>query len=1012
MRDNSCGNTDLLDRDDPDDRFKDLTDRGDLTEQQTSSGGHDLLSHWNAHADEEEESLRDSQFYDQLLASNGFRNASDGSATYVPEEESQRSILGSFLRDSIIREPSREKKSAELQLPDIGDEIFGFHLLHKLGAGTFARVFLAQQGDLADREVVLKVSAIEGTEPQTLAQLQHTHVVPIYSVHENPQCGLRAVCMPYFGGASLNHVLEQVWRKKKNPMQGQALVEALDRASGPEPATRVAQREAAARFANSPNAQVMDSPHTARNILGGLPFVQAAAWVMARLAEGLQHSHERNVIHRDIKPSNILLSAEGQPLLLDFNVSQVVDCNPSDATLGGTLSYMSPEHLEAAITRDASSITTVNHRSDVYSLGLVFYEMLVGELPFRMLSQGSVDPRSLQRMLTERQQAVPSLKKTSPLEIPWSLESIVRKCLSPLPQNRYASAGQLAEDLNRFLADQPLKYAPELSTWERVRKWIRRHPRLTSSTAVSLLAAAVIIPGVALLGLRAVRLRNAEAANYAREFQTETMQSLPQTMMVAPDEEQLHEGIAKCKKTLGIYGVLDNPNWQQNAHWQSLEPFLQRKLSENVRELLLVLADAEVRQAKSATDAVEAALKKVDLAEQIRGLPPSKALFFDRAKYLKLLKRDAEALEAAKLAEKTPATSPHDKYMQAAAHARMGTGPEVKLAVDLLTKAIDQDPSHYWSHFERALCYEELGDSTLAISDLSECIGLLPDSAAAYFNRGHLKDAAGRKQSAEEDYTAAIQHDPQFWSAYFNRGLVRVELQKHDEALADFDKVLQVRPARTVMIAARAIALEMTGQDKEADKQFAAALKLAESDHSVDINRVRWSYGSAVSIRNPTLAKQLFDQVLESDPYQPQANYALGSLLMSQGKMRDAIAAFDSAIKADPNYVEPVRYRAICLARQAKFEGALQDIAFCKDRQPNNPDTLYAEACVAAIAHKKFATSELADRTLQLLQMAITFGVRKDRAANDSDFSSLQNDPEFRELTGTVQQRNSDADRT
>src|SRR5438552_3550693 len=81
-------------------------------------------------------------------------------------------------------------------------------LCRELGRGSYARVFLAEQQKLASRPVVVKVSAIDGDEPQTLAQLQHTHIVPIYSVHEDGPAGLRLVCMPYFGGASLSRVLE------------------------------------------------------------------------------------------------------------------------------------------------------------------------------------------------------------------------------------------------------------------------------------------------------------------------------------------------------------------------------------------------------------------------------------------------------------------------------------------------------------------------------------------------------------------------------------------------------------------------------------------------------------------------------------------------------------------------------------------------------------------------------------------------------------------------------------
>src|SRR5262249_429483 len=112
-------------------------------------------------------------------------------------------------------------------LPALGDEIFHFRLRRELGRGAFARVFLAEQADLAGRPVVLKSTTIERTEPQTLAQLQHTNIVPIYSVHEDRQAGLRAVCMPYFGGESFSHVLRRLWSTTSRPVQGAELVQAL-----------------------------------------------------------------------------------------------------------------------------------------------------------------------------------------------------------------------------------------------------------------------------------------------------------------------------------------------------------------------------------------------------------------------------------------------------------------------------------------------------------------------------------------------------------------------------------------------------------------------------------------------------------------------------------------------------------------------------------------------------------------------------------------------------------------
>ena len=122
-----------------------------------------------------------------------------------------------------------------LRLPDVGDEIFGFRLRLPLGQGAFGRVFLAEQSDLASRPVVLKVTAIEGVEPQTLAQLLHTNIVPIYSLHEDQRAGLRAFCMPYLGGASLSNVLKKLWADSPRPVTGKQLVLALEAVEAPRP---------------------------------------------------------------------------------------------------------------------------------------------------------------------------------------------------------------------------------------------------------------------------------------------------------------------------------------------------------------------------------------------------------------------------------------------------------------------------------------------------------------------------------------------------------------------------------------------------------------------------------------------------------------------------------------------------------------------------------------------------------------------------------------------------------
>src|SRR2546428_1620333 len=107
-----------------------------------------------------------------------------------------------------------------------GDSFLGFKLVGELGRGAFARVFLARQGDLADRPVVLKVSASFRDESQTLAQLQHTNIVPVYSIHRaNP---FQAVCMPYFGATTLADILDHLQGGKSLPASGKLLVSTVN----------------------------------------------------------------------------------------------------------------------------------------------------------------------------------------------------------------------------------------------------------------------------------------------------------------------------------------------------------------------------------------------------------------------------------------------------------------------------------------------------------------------------------------------------------------------------------------------------------------------------------------------------------------------------------------------------------------------------------------------------------------------------------------------------------------
>ncbi len=191
-------------------------------------------------------------------------------------------------------------------------------------------------------------------EPQTLARLQHTHIVPVYSYRTDPVTGLHLLCMPYLGRVTLAQVLAD--KAIQSAGSGADLVTMLDRLQPP-----------GAALAARPVGQ---------GELRRRSYAQAIAWWGARMAEALQHAHDRGVLHRDVKPSNVLLTGDAMPMLLDFNLAQerwIDDPDVAPAALGGTLAYMAPEHLDALADGVADRVES---RSDLYALGVVVFEAL------------------------------------------------------------------------------------------------------------------------------------------------------------------------------------------------------------------------------------------------------------------------------------------------------------------------------------------------------------------------------------------------------------------------------------------------------------------------------------------------------------------------------------------------------------------------------------------------------------------------------------------------------------
>ena len=351
--------------------------------------------------------------------------------------------------------PPDQPLHAESPISELGR----FLIRRELGRGSFGIVYLAYDVRLR-RELALKVPRAEvfltpelrarfRHEAMAAAGLDHPNIVPVYEAGEDgPVC--------YIASAYCPGITLAAW-------------------------LRLRQRP--------------------------VPY-RTAAGLVATLADAVAHAHRRGVLHRDLKPSNVLLElqpgatthAEGDgeglvPRVTDFGLAKLVDdgsganasANPTQmGVLLGTPSYMAPEQADG-------KPGTVGPAADIYSLGVILYEVLTGRPPFQ---EDSV----LQTLVLVRtQDPLPPSRLRG--RLPRDLETICLKCLHKQPQSRYDSALALAQDLRRFLAVEPIHARPA-STWERTLKWSRRRPALAALAGTSAMAIVSLAIVIGLANLR------------------------------------------------------------------------------------------------------------------------------------------------------------------------------------------------------------------------------------------------------------------------------------------------------------------------------------------------------------------------------------------------------------------------------------------------------------------------------------------------------------------------------
>ncbi|WP_280404891.1 serine/threonine-protein kinase [Nocardia brasiliensis] len=333
-----------------------------------------------------------------------------------------------------------------------GRRIDDFDLLTDLGAGVLGRVFLARQRSM-QRLVAVRLSAGRASAPQTMAQLDHAHIVRVFDQRVLLEAATpRLVYMQYLPGGTALGVLEQ---RRRDPESdgGTVLLRAVD-----------AAMEA--------KGEIRPSDSSVRAEIAALSWPETVAWVGRRLADALDHAAHLGVLHHDIKPANVLFTAEGVPKLADFALRDSGATNHAELE-ADSLRYRSPEQLARLLDPAAPAPGT---RSDLYSLGLLLWEMLTGAHPFDDQPEAAeARPDALTRMLEARRAGIPdSALAQLPADTPAALRRVLLDCLRAEPKRRWRNGAELAGQLDLCLdaRARDLVDPPPTSLRFRARGWL------------------------------------------------------------------------------------------------------------------------------------------------------------------------------------------------------------------------------------------------------------------------------------------------------------------------------------------------------------------------------------------------------------------------------------------------------------------------------------------------------------------------------------------------------------
>jgi serine/threonine protein kinase/Flp pilus assembly protein TadD len=778
-----------------------------------------------------------------------------------------------------------------------------FRILREVGKGGMGVVYEAEQLSLR-RRVALKVLPFAATmdarqlqrfhnEAQAAACLHHTNIVPVFSV--GCERGVHFYAMQFIDGQPLSELIRQLrQREKKAPTVAKG-----------EPTVVY---ETPANAAASTLLPVADKTPLTGEGRRGQDYFRKVAELGVQAAEALDHAHQLGIVHRDIKPANMLLDGTGRVWITDFGLAHMQHGEASLTMTGqtvGTPRYMSPEQ---ALAKRVS----IDHRTDVYSLGVTLYELLTLRPAF-----ASEDRQELLRQIAFED---PSRPRRLERAIPAELEIIVLKAMEKRPQDRYGTAQELADDLERWLKHEPI-HARRPSLLQRSAKWGRRHKPAVAASALVLLMALILAVYVGWMRHdQAVRRAASEQVILAALEESRDWQ----------EQRRLPEALSAARRADGLAAGADvHESLRQQVRARLADLELLERL-ENVRLETMTEykdngfdyagADDRYGQMLRDWDVDVEALAPEEAAERIRRttVAAELAAVLDHWAGVRQKSRGAEDLswkhflQVARLADpdawRTRLREARERRdFQAlralAASEEVWTLPPGTL--DILGIAFEEDrpfctrqevflreaqrryPNDFWLNLQLFDFFSDMQPAQWeeAFHFAGVLVALQPMNASTHLNLGVTLWNKGRLDEAIAEYREAIRLKKDYAPAHNNLGIVLRDKGQFDEAIAEYRKTLRIKRDFAPGHNNLGVVLHDKGQLEEAIAEYREAI------------RIKKDYA--------------------------EAHCGLGVALRGKGQLDEAIAEYHEAMRLKKDFAEAHINLGYLLEQQGQFIEAL-----------------------------------------------------------------------------------------